>query len=79
MRGLIEHAAHRLEGLPDAYGPRSAHQLELIARRLYGIQQSLESVADALPAAARPSPVRPTRPGPKPGIATGPADARLAR
>lgn len=57
VRGLIEHAAHRLDGLPDAYGPDSAHQLELIARRLYGIQQSLESMAAALPAAARPAPV----------------------
>ncbi|MFE1836496.1 hypothetical protein [Streptomyces sviceus] len=79
VRGLIEHAAHRLEGLPDAYGPASAHQLELIARRLYGIQQSLESVTDALPAAARSSPVWPTRPAPTPGIATGPPGARLAR
>ncbi|MFF4361540.1 hypothetical protein [Streptomyces sp. NPDC001604] len=79
VRGLIEHAAHRLEGLPDAYGPGSAHQLELIARRLYGIQQSLDSMADALPAAARPSAAWPSLPAPTPGITPSPAGARLAR
>lgn len=50
VRGLIEHAAHRLDDLPDAYGPDIAHQLEMVARRLYGIQESLESLAAALPA-----------------------------
>lgn len=79
VRGLIEHAAHLLEGLPDAYGPDSAHRLELIARRLYGIQQSLDSSAAALPAAARPASVRPTPPAPTPGLAPGPTDTQLAR
>ena len=78
VRGLIEHAAHRLEGLPDAYGPDSAHQLEMVARRLYGIQQSLESMAAALPATTRPSPVRPTQP-PTPVLTTGPTGTRPAR
>ncbi|CCK32026.1 hypothetical protein BN159_7647 [Streptomyces davaonensis JCM 4913] len=78
VRGLIEHAAHRLEGLPDAYGPNNAYQLEMVARRLYGIQQSLESMAAALPATARPSPVRPTQP-PTPVLTTGPTGTRLAR
>ncbi|MGW0995337.1 hypothetical protein ACWD5V_18930 [Streptomyces sp. NPDC002523] len=78
VRGLIEHAAHRLEGLPDAYGPDSAHQLEMVARRLYDIQQSLESMAAALPATTRPSPVRPTRP-PAPVLTTGPTGTRPAR
>lgn len=78
VRGLIEHAAHRLEGLPDAYGPDSAHQLEMVARRLYGIQQSLESMAAALPAPSPPSPGWPTRP-PAPAISTGPSTTRLAR
>ncbi|GGZ79619.1 hypothetical protein [Streptomyces bluensis] len=27
-RGLVEHAAHRLGALPDAYGPAWEHQLE---------------------------------------------------
>ncbi|MGW2721068.1 hypothetical protein [Streptomyces sp. NPDC001492] len=79
MRGLIEHAAHRFERLSDAYGPGSAHQLELIARRLYGIQQSLDSMADALPAAAQPSAKWPSPPAPTPGITPGAAGARLAR
>lgn len=78
VRGLIEHAAHRLEGLPDAYGPDSAHQLEMVARRLYGIQQSLESMAASLPAPSPPSPGWPTRP-PAPAISTGPSTTRLAR
>ncbi|AZP17894.1 hypothetical protein EJC51_18440 [Streptomyces aquilus] len=78
VRGLIEHAAHRLEGLPDAYGPDSAHQLEMVARRLYGIQQSLESMAAALSAPSQPGPGWPTRP-PSPAISTGPTGTRLAR
>ncbi|WP_234333647.1 hypothetical protein [Streptomyces viridochromogenes] len=55
VRGLVEHAAQRLDRLPAAYGPASAHQLELIARRLHGIQQDLDATAAALPTAA-PSP-----------------------
>ncbi|MFE7272442.1 hypothetical protein [Streptomyces sp. NPDC057623] len=78
VRGLIEHAAHRLEGLPDVYGPDSAHQLEMVARRLYGIQQSLESMAAALPAPSPPNPGWPTR-QPTPAISTGPTGTRLAR
>ncbi|AYN31829.1 hypothetical protein DUI70_1326 [Streptomyces albus] len=78
VRGLVEHAAHRLEDLPDAYGPDSAHQLEMVARRLYGIQQSLESMAAALPVAARPSPVWPTQSA-APAIPTSPTSPRLAR
>ena len=57
VRGLVEHAAHRLDRLPHAYGPAAAHQLELIARRLYGIQQDLDAAAAALPATARPTPL----------------------
>lgn len=79
VRGLIEHAAHRLDGLPNAYGPDSAHQLELIARRLYGIQQSLDTLAAALPAAAAPALARPTPPASTPPMAPGPTGARFAR
>ncbi|MGW3009597.1 hypothetical protein ACWC9R_12275 [Streptomyces sp. NPDC001219] len=48
VRGLVEQAAHRLDHLPGADGPASAHQLELIARRLYGIQQDLDATAAGL-------------------------------
>lgn len=59
VRGLIEHTAHRLDRLPHAYGPAAGHQLELIARRLHGIQQDLDATARALPAAVRPAPLAP--------------------
>ncbi|AJT62527.3 hypothetical protein T261_0838 [Streptomyces lydicus] len=52
VRGLVEHAAHRLDGLPHAYGPATGHQLEFVARRLYGIQQDLKTTAVALPGTA---------------------------
>ncbi|MBC9719200.1 hypothetical protein H9Y04_42485 [Streptomyces sp. TRM66268-LWL] len=78
VRGLIEHAAHRLDGLPDAYGPDIAHQLEMVARRLYGIQESLESLAAALPARARPPLAGPTPPASKPIVTPGPSGARLS-
>ncbi|MGW2858233.1 relaxase/mobilization nuclease [Streptomyces sp. NPDC001205] len=74
VRGLVEQAAHRLQELPHAYGPAAAHQLELIARRLYGIQHDLEATAADLPganeraaltthapAAPRPAPARRSR------------------
>ncbi|MFD9484645.1 relaxase/mobilization nuclease [Streptomyces sp. NPDC059991] len=74
VRGLVEKAAHRLEELPHAYGPDAGHRLELIARRLYGIQQDLEATAADLPggnqratltthaaAAPRPAPARRSR------------------
>ncbi|WP_203615378.1 hypothetical protein [Streptomyces sp. SID13726] len=56
VRGLVEHAAHRLDRLPHAYGPAAGHQLELIARRLYGIQQDLDTAARALPPGDVPAP-----------------------
>ncbi|MFF1297281.1 MULTISPECIES: hypothetical protein [unclassified Streptomyces] len=69
VRGLVEHAAHRLDRLPHAYGPAAGHQLELIARRLYGVQQDLDATAAALPATARPVPLstRMTAAPPTPG------------
>ncbi|WP_307169458.1 hypothetical protein [Streptomyces sp. B3I7] len=69
VRGLVEHAAHRLDRLPHAYGPDAGHQLELIARRLHGIQQDLDATAAALPATARPVPLstRTTAVPPTPG------------
>lgn len=56
VRGLVEHTAHRLARLPHTYGPAAGHQLELIARRLYGIRQDLDATARALPSATRPAP-----------------------
>lgn len=53
VRSLIEQAAHRLEELPHSYGPDSAQRLGWIARRLYGIQQDLETVAAGLPGAGQ--------------------------
>ncbi|WP_416986999.1 hypothetical protein [Streptomyces sp. T028] len=53
-RGLVEHAAHRLGALPHPDGLVTEHQLEWIARRLYGIQQDLDSVAADLAAPFRP-------------------------
>lgn len=53
VRGLVEDAAHRLDGLPHAYGPATGYQLELIARRLHGLQQDLDTAAASLPTTAR--------------------------
>ncbi|WP_324609390.1 hypothetical protein [Streptomyces sp. NRRL S-378] len=43
VRGLVEHTAHRIAHQPDAASTATAHCLELIARRLYGIQQDLDT------------------------------------
>ncbi|MET9866709.1 relaxase/mobilization nuclease [Streptomyces sp. NPDC006386] len=61
VRGLVEHTAHRIARQPGAAGIDTAHRLELIARRLYAIQQDLDTTAAhlvqvrvaAAPAAAR--------------------------
>ncbi|MFC5218916.1 relaxase/mobilization nuclease [Streptomyces coerulescens] len=45
VRGLVEHTAHRIARQPGAAGTGTAHRLELIARRLYAIQQDLDSTA----------------------------------
>jgi hypothetical protein len=47
VRSLIEHTSHRASIQPGT-GPATAHRLELIARRLYGIQQDLDDVAARL-------------------------------
>ncbi|MDF3292407.1 hypothetical protein [Streptomyces silvisoli] len=70
VRGLVEHAAYRLNRLPRAYGPASGHQLELIARRLHGMQQDLEATAAALHSTSW-SPARPA-----PAVASHPQTAR---
>ncbi|AJC55070.1 hypothetical protein [Streptomyces sp. 769] len=57
VRGLVEQAAHRLNDLPHAYGLAAGHHLELIARRLHGIQQDLEATAADLPGAKPRAPV----------------------
>ncbi|MFJ8669707.1 hypothetical protein [Streptomyces sp. NPDC093600] len=62
VRGLVEHTAHRIACLPGAAGVDAAHRLELIAHRLHGIQQDLDTTAADLvrprvattPSAARP-------------------------
>ncbi|MGQ4383564.1 hypothetical protein [Streptomyces sp. SAS_270] len=79
VRGLIEHTAHRLDDLPDAYGPDIAHQLEMVARRLYGIQASLESLAAALPAPAQAPLAGPTPRASTRIVAPGPSGAGLSR
>ncbi|MET8126453.1 relaxase/mobilization nuclease [Streptomyces sp. NPDC005231] len=48
VRGLIEHTAHRVARQPGAAGTDTAHRLELLARRLYAIQQDLDSTATHL-------------------------------
>ncbi|MFJ9058456.1 hypothetical protein [Streptomyces sp. NPDC102409] len=78
VRGLVEHAAHRLDRLPRAHAQGSAHQLELIARRLHGIQQDLDATAAALPTAPA-APARPTPPPYRAPAASVPPGARLAR
>ncbi|AWW36516.1 relaxase/mobilization nuclease [Streptomyces cadmiisoli] len=48
VRGLVEHASHRIARQPGAAGTDTAHRLELIARRLYAIQQDLDTTANRL-------------------------------
>ncbi|MFD4177235.1 hypothetical protein [Streptomyces anulatus] len=78
VRGLVEHAAHRLGRLPHARAHGGAHQLELIARRLHDIQQDLDAAAAALPTAPA-APARPTRPACGAAAAPVPPGARLTR
>lgn len=61
-RGLVEHTAHRLADQPGAAGDESAHRLELIARRLYGIQHDLHTTATRLNPPPRSYPAVPTPP-----------------
>ncbi|MFI7364154.1 hypothetical protein ACIBO4_18660 [Streptomyces sp. NPDC050149] len=79
VRGLIEHAAHRLDDLPDAYGPDIAHRLEMVASRLYSIQESLESLAATLPPPSQAPLAGPTPHAPTRIVAPGPSGARLSR
>ncbi|MFE9407436.1 hypothetical protein ACFYN0_01330 [Streptomyces sp. NPDC006704] len=74
VRGLVEHAAHRLDDLPHAYGPAAGHQLELVARRLHRLQEDLDRAAASLPTTTGPAPLS-TRPAPAPPA----AGARLTR
>ncbi|MFD5443768.1 MULTISPECIES: hypothetical protein [Streptomyces] len=78
VRGLVEHASHRLGRLPHAHAQSSAHQLELIARRLHGIQQDLDATVAALPTAPAAL-ARPTPPPYRAAAAPVPPSARLAR
>ncbi|MFI8307716.1 hypothetical protein ACIF80_30725 [Streptomyces sp. NPDC085927] len=43
VRRLVEHTAYRLALLPGLAGQDTAHHLELIARRLHGVQQDLNT------------------------------------
>lgn len=63
VRGLVEHTAHRLARHPGGTDPDIPHRLELIAHRLYGIQQALDTTAGRLTAPRRP---RPPVPLPRP-------------
>ncbi|MFD9069093.1 hypothetical protein [Streptomyces lasiicapitis] len=51
VRGLIEKAAFRLDQLPQGHGPATGQQLQLIARRLHGLQRDINSTAASLPPA----------------------------
>lgn len=71
VRGMVEHAAYRLDRLPHAYGPAAGHQLKLIARRLHGIQQDLDATAASLPTATQtPPPATWQTPAPAAGRAS---------
>ncbi|MFC7841593.1 relaxase/mobilization nuclease [Streptomyces sp. NPDC057382] len=48
VRGLVEHTSHRIARQPGAASTDTAHRLELIARRLYAIQQDLDTTANRL-------------------------------
>lgn len=48
VRGLVEHTSHRIARQPGAAGTDTAHRLELIARRIYAIQQDLDTTANRL-------------------------------
>lgn len=48
VRGLVEHTADRVAHQRGAASAETAHHLELIARRLYGIQQDLHTTATHL-------------------------------
>ncbi|MGA5169695.1 MULTISPECIES: relaxase/mobilization nuclease [Streptomyces] len=54
VRGLVEHTAHQVARQPGAAGADTAHRLELIARRLYAVQQDLGDTAGHLSAAVQP-------------------------
>ncbi|CAL9365390.1 hypothetical protein SUDANB105_00752 [Streptomyces sp. enrichment culture] len=53
-RGLVEHAAHRIDRRPGSASPSAARGLELIALRLHGIQHDLTAAATDLNAGLRP-------------------------
>ncbi|MFJ9033619.1 hypothetical protein ACIRQP_34975 [Streptomyces sp. NPDC102274] len=69
VRGFIEHAAHRLTGLPQSYGPETGHRLQWTARRLLALQQDLDDAATALLDQARLTPATPPPPAAQPAPA----------
>lgn len=60
VRGLVEHAAHRLTRQPGAAAGDAAHRLELIARRIHSVQQDLDTTAAHLQATVHTLPVVPS-------------------
>ncbi|AQU64895.1 hypothetical protein [Streptomyces niveus] len=67
VRGLIEHAAHRLGSLPDSSSVEAGYRLEWAARRLFALQQDLDHMASTLREPARRTgtmPVKPAEPVP---------------
>ncbi|GAA2312756.1 hypothetical protein Scani_78460 [Streptomyces caniferus] len=62
VRGLVEHTAHRFADQAGAASADTAHRLELIAHRLYGIQQDLQATATSLNAPPQPRTAVPAPP-----------------
>lgn len=65
VRGLVEYTAHRFADQPGAADADTAHRLELIAHRLYGIQQDLQATATRLNAPPPPPTAVPASPAAK--------------
>lgn len=68
VRGLVEHTAHRIARQPGAESPGTAHRLEWIARRLYGIQRDLDTTATTLRQAVGPTASVPLMPAASPPV-----------
>lgn len=62
-RTVVEHTARHAARQSSAVETELAHRLELLARRIYGVQQDLTCAADTL--AAAPHPAAGPEPGPR--------------
>jgi hypothetical protein len=79
IRGLIEHAAHRLDDFPHTWSPETGHRLEWIARRLHGIQEDCRSIAHTLTSGPAATPRHATAPPPRVRPATSQAPLPSSR